>query len=109
MVNKKMLKIAILVITFAQMATNGLSPALSDIAAAFPDTAISTIQLLMSLPGIFVVVLSFVAAWLTSKISKKVLIGIGSVCICLTGILGTFIYQSLSLLFAWSVIMGIGL
>ncbi|WP_288616777.1 MFS transporter [uncultured Eubacterium sp.] len=109
MVNKKMLKIAILVITFAQMATNGLSPALSDIAAAFPDTAISTIQLLMSLPGIFVVVLSFVAAWLTSKISKKVLIGIGSVCICLTGILGTFIYQSLSLLFAWSVIMGIGM
>ena len=69
-INKSMLKAAILVLTFSQMATNGLSPAMADIAAQFPDAATSTIQFLMTLPGIFVVILSLISAWLTSIFPK---------------------------------------
>lgn len=108
-VNKQMLKITILVLTFSQMATNGLSPAMSDMAAAFPDVATSTIQMLMTLPGIFVVILSLISAWLTSVFPKKYLIGTGSLCICATAVLGTFFHQSLPVLFAWSALMGIGM
>ncbi len=108
-INKQMLKITILVLTFSQMATNGLSPAMSDMAAAFPDVATSTIQMLMTLPGIFVVFLSLISAWLTSIFPKKYLIGTGSLCICATAVLGTIFHQSLPLLFAWSALMGIGM
>ncbi|MCD7919308.1 MAG: MFS transporter [Clostridiales bacterium] len=107
--NKQMLKITILVLTFSQMATNGLSPAMSDLAAAFPDVATSAIQMLMTLPGIFVVFLSLISASLTSIFPKKYLIGTGSLCICATAVLGTTLYQSLPLLFAWSALMGIGM
>ncbi|MCD8217886.1 MAG: MFS transporter [Clostridiales bacterium] len=108
-VNKQMLKVTILVLTFSQMATNGLSPAMSDMAAAFPDVATSTIQMLMTLPGIFVVILSLISAWLTSVFPKKYLIGTGSLCICATAVLGTCFHQSLPVLFAWSALMGIGM
>ncbi|MCC8150862.1 MAG: MFS transporter, partial [Lachnospiraceae bacterium] len=104
-----MLKITILVLTFSQMATNGLSPAMSDMAAAFPDVATSTIQMLMTLPGIFVVILSLISAWLTSVFPKKYLIGTGSLGICATAVLGTFFHQSLPGLVAWSALMGIGM
>lgn len=109
MVNKNMLKVTILVLTFVQMATNGLSPAMSDIAARFPDVATSTVQMLMTLPGIFVVILSLISAWLTSIFPKKYLIGTGSVCICATGILGFLFHDSLRILFCWSALMGIGM
>ena len=108
-VNKKMLKITILVVTFMQMATNGLSPAMSEIAAAFPEASASTVQMLMSLPGIFVVVLSFVSAELTARFSKKFLIGGGLVCLILVGVCGTLFHGSLQILFIWSVLMGLGM
>lgn len=109
LINRNMLKAAILVLTFSQMATNGLSPAMADIAARFPDAATSTIQFLMTLPGIFVVILSLISAWLTSVFSKKYLIGTGSICITCTGILGVCFHDSLQILFAWSALMGIGM
>ena len=109
MINKKMLKVTILVLTFVQMATNGLSPAMSDIAACFPESTTSTVQFLMTLPGIFVVILSLTSAWLTSVFPKKYLIGTGSICICATALLGTVFHESLKLLFAWSALMGIGM
>ncbi|MCD8150835.1 MAG: MFS transporter, partial [Clostridiales bacterium] len=84
-------------------------PAMSDMAAAFPDVATSTIQMLMTLPGIFVVILSLISAWLTSVFPKKYLIGTGSLCICATAVLGTCFHQSLAVLFAWSALMGIGM
>lgn len=108
-VHKNMLKAAILVLTFSQMATNGLSPAMADIAAQFPEAATSTIQMLMTLPGVFVVVLSLISAWLTSVFPKKYLIGTGSVCVICTGIFGVLFHGSLQILFAWSCLMGIGM
>ena len=108
-INKNMIKITILVICFVQMATNGLSPAISDISAAFPNASASTVQLLMSVPGIFVVILSFVTAGLTAKFSKKFLIGVGMVCLILTGILGVLFHGSLQILFVWSCVMGLGM
>lgn len=108
-INKSMLKAAILVLTFSQMATNGLSPAMADIAAQFPDAATSTIQFLMTLPGIFVVILSLISAWLTSIFPKKYLIGTGSICIICTGVFGVLFHGSLQILFVWSSLMGIGM
>ena len=108
-VNKQMLKITILVVMFVQMATNGLSPAISEIAAAFPGAADSTVQLLMSIPGIFVVVLSFVSAGLTARFPKKFLIGLGLACVTLVGVFGTLFHGSLQILFVWSCLMGLGM
>lgn len=108
-INKNRIKITILVICFVQMATNGLSPAISDISAAFPNASASTVQLLMSVPGIFVVILSFITAGLTAKFSKKFLIGVGLVCLLLTGVLGVLFHGSLQILFAWSCVMGLGM
>ncbi len=107
--NKPMLKLTILLLAFSQMATNGLSPAMSDIAAQFPEVPVSTVQLLMTLPGIFVVILSLISAWLTSIFPKKYLIAVGSLCIIATGFLGLTFHGSLQILFAWSVLMGMGM
>ena len=82
---------------------------MADIAAQFPDVATSTVQMLMTLPGVFVVILSLVAAWLTSVFPKKYLIGTGSICMICTGIFGVLFHGSLQTLFAWSCLMGIGM
>lgn len=109
MTNKRMIKVTILVLTFVQMATNGLSPVMADIANEFPDAATSIVQLLMTLPGVFVVILSLISAGLTSVFPKKYLIGTGSVCICAAGIFGALFHNSLQVLFVWSALLGIGM
>ncbi len=107
--NKTMLKLTLLILTFSQMACNGLSPALSGVAAQFPNVSASTVQLLMTLPCICGMLLSLVAAQLTSVFPKKYLIGLGSICVIATGALGFCIHGSLALLYVWSLIMGTGM
>ena len=106
---KNLIKITILTLSLVQMATNGLSPAMADIAQTFSDASVSKVQLLMTLPGIFVVILSLTAAWLTTRFSKKMLIGTGSLCVCLSGILGFLFHQKLGIMFIWSALLGIGM
>lgn len=107
--NKKMIAVTVLLLSLMQMAPTGLAPMMSGVSEAFPDASAQSIQFLMTMSGIFVLVLSFVSARLSRRLSKKLLIGVGCVCMMAAGILPVLFHGSLGILRIWSALLGIGM
>lgn len=108
-INTGRIKITILLLSLVQMATTGLAPMLSNVSESFPDVSTSSIQFLMTIPGIFVVIFALLSAWISRHIRKRTLICIGTCFIFLSGILAFFLHGNIMLLRLWSAALGIGM
>ena len=104
-----LLKLAIITMSFAQLGTNGISPILAQIQEAFPQASAANIQFLMTFPSIFSLIFAMICAFLSDRISKKVLGVSGLSCFILAGVLGCLFHGSLAVLFVWAAILGIGI
>lgn len=102
-------KIAILTMSMVQNGTNGISPILAQIAAAFPDASNTSIQFLMTFPSIFCMVFALVSAFMAEKLPKKTLAVAGLTIVCAGGFLAFLFHGSLLVLYVWAGVIGLGL
>lgn len=107
--NTGLLKGAILTMSFVQMGTNGIAPILAQIAAAFPEASSSTVQFLMTFPSIFCVIFTMLAALLSDRLPKKTLALSGLTIVAAGGILACLFHGSMTILFVWAALLGIGI
>ena len=106
--NQNLLKAAILTMSFVQMSTNGIAPILADIAKAFPEASTQKVQFLMTFPSIFSVVFMLLSSAMADKIGKKRLALSGLTIVGLAGLGAFFLHSSITVLFAWAAVLGIG-
>lgn len=100
---------AILTMSAVQMGTNAISPILAQIQRDFSAASPSMVQFLMTFPSLFVVVVSLLSARLAARFPKKYLAALGCALFSLSGVLSWLNHGSLTLLFAFGAIMGIGI
>ncbi len=100
---------AILATAVMQMGTNGISPILANLAEEFPEASASTIQFLMTFPCLFVIACGLIAGNVAQRVPKKWLILTGTGLFILSGVLAFFFHGSLTILFVWSALLGIGM
>lgn len=106
--NKVFLKMAILSVSLLTiMAGAAVSPALGDIALAFPDVSETTIKLLLTLPSVMIIPFIFVSSHLTRRFPKKHILFAGMV-FYLIGGLGGGLVSSIELLLFCRAVLGIG-
>ncbi len=108
-VNKRMIAVTVLLLSLMQMAPTGLAPMMSGVSEAFPGASAESVQFLMTMSGIFVLVLSLFSAWLLRRFSKKALICTGCLCMITAGILPVLFHGSMGILRVWSSLLGIGM
>ena len=82
--------------------------AIAAISKSFPDTPISTIQLLSTLPGVGSLIITLVAGQMAMRVSKKSLVLLGVALVTLGGLVPAFWNSSVAGLLACSVILGMG-
>lgn len=107
-VNKKLLTLTILLISATEMGAMGIAPSLASIAADFPDTPITTIMNIMNFPGIAMIIVALITPSLIKVIPKKILCNLGVLCYASIGLLGYFFNSSVTLLYVWAGLLGIG-
>ncbi|MFA9456354.1 MFS transporter [Halalkalibacter sp. AB-rgal2] len=106
--NKQLIKTAILSVSLLTvMAGAAISPALGDIALAFPNSNETTIKLILTLPSVMIIPFIFVSSHLTRRFSKKSILLIGMV-FYLIGGLGGGLVPTIELLLLFRAILGIG-
>lgn len=108
MKNKKMYAMALCFVVFLQMGGVGLSPVLADMNKAFPQCPAAMIQMVSSLPSMFVAVTNLFIPLLCRYLSKKYMMAAGSGMAVAFAFLGFFFHESLAGLYIWSGILGIG-
>lgn len=103
-----MLKPTIISISMATvMAGAAISPALGLIAKAFPEADSVLIKLILTAPSLMIIPFSFLASFLTSKITKRSILMIGLL-IYLIGGVGAQFANSIEVLLSFRLILGIG-
>ncbi|WP_209123820.1 MFS transporter [Alkalihalobacillus sp. BA299] len=106
--NKRLIKIAILSVSLLTvMAGAAVSPALADIALAFPESNETTIKLILTLPSVMIIPFIFVSSYLTTRFSKKSILFIG-ILFYLIGGIGGGLVSTIELLLLCRAILGIG-
>ena len=107
----KMLKPTILSVSLLTiMAAAAVSPALGKISQAFPDVDMTTIKLILTLPCLIVIPISLLSGWLTSRMSKKLIVLIGLVIYFIAGAGGGFARNITELLIVRGILgIGVGL
>lgn len=104
----KMLKPTIISISMCTvMAGAAISPALGEIAKAFPETDPTFIKLLLTAPSLMIIPFSFISSFLTQKIMKRSILMLALI-IYLIGGVGAQFTNSIELLLAFRLILGIG-
>lgn len=106
--NKVLLKMAILSVSLLTvMAGAAISPALGDIALAFPDVSETKIKLILTLPAVMIIPFIFISSNLTRRFPKKHILFVGMF-FYLIGGLGGGLASSIELLLIFRAILGIG-
>ncbi len=74
-----LLAIAVLSVSLQDIAAGAISPAITSMAAAYPDHGISFIQMVVTLPTLAIVLISPIYGWLSNKIQprKVIIFGLG--------------------------------
>lgn len=108
MKNNKRNTMALCLVVFLQMGGVGLSPVLADMSRAFPQYSATMIQIVSSLPSMFVAVTNLMIPLLCRYFSKKYIMAAGSGLAVAFALLGFFFHGSLMGLYVWSGILGIG-
>lgn len=106
--NKLGVAAAVMAISVVQMGSTAISPILADITQAFPEASSSEIQMLMTFPSLFVIVFCFLDPVLMTYIAKKYLAAAGCFLFALSGLLSFLIHSSLTYLYIWTAMNGIG-
>jgi MFS family permease len=88
--NKVMLLVIVLAITSLVFGNGAASPALADIAKAFPDKSSETIQLIVTVPPLLIMASTLICGQLSRKMRKKTLVLIGMVLFAVGGIAPAF-------------------
>lgn len=106
-----MVKISILSLSLLTiMANSAVSPALGEIALAFPEAGRLSVQMIVSLPGIVIVPVLFLTGFLLKQFSRKKILLMGLIIFTLGGTLGATANSILTLLFFRGMLgVGIGL
>ncbi|WP_332633507.1 MFS transporter [Halalkalibacter flavus] len=106
--NKKLIKLAILSVSLLTiMAGAAVSPALGDIALAFPNASETTIKLILTLPSVMIIPFIFVSSFLTRRYQKKQILFVGML-FYLVGGLGGGLAPTIELLLFFRSVLGIG-
>lgn len=100
--------IAIYFVAALQMGGAGLSPVLAELGGAFPQYSTTAIQLVATIPSIFVALTNLITGWLCRKFPKKYIVAIGCGMAVAFALLGCFFNSSLALIYVWAAILGIG-
>ena len=66
-IHKRMIAVTVLLLSLVQMAPTGLSPMMAGVSETFPEASAESVQFLITMSGIFVLVLSLVSAVLTQR------------------------------------------
>ncbi len=103
------MKTSILVTCLFLMATMSITPILADIQKTFSGAGTTEIQMINTLPNLFVIIFTLVAGFLAARFSKKSLVITGLCFLILAGVGGFFFSSSLTLLYVWSICLGIGM
>lgn len=104
----RMLKPTIISISMATvMAGAAISPALALIAEAFPEASPMMIKLILTAPSIMIIPFSFVSSYLTSKMAKRSILLLGLFIYLLGGVGAQFV-NSIELLLAFRLLLGVG-
>ena len=101
-----MVKAATLSVALLMYTTSMTTPALAEIAKAFPDASGETVKLIGSIPSLMLCIFSLVSGWLTRKVSIKKAILIASALI-FAGVLPAFFGDMNFILFT-RVVFGAG-
>lgn len=105
---KNKILICILLASFVQMATNGISAILGSIQSYYADVSTSTIQFLMTFPSLFIIVFTLLSAYLLRYFSKKKMMECGLLLVCISGIVSFAGYRSLIVLYIGAGLLGMG-
>lgn len=108
-INKKGIRITLLLISLCQLGSLAISSVISDITKAFPTVSDQTAQFLMTFPGLFILITSLLSASLTRIISQKKLAIAGLILNVVTAIGGLLLHGNIILLFCWAATLGLGL
>ncbi len=105
---KKLWALAVILISLPQMHGVGLSPMLAQMAAAFPEASDTKIQFIGTLPALLVLITNLFQAFLAKKFKHRYLTAFGSGLIVIFAILGYLFHGSVTELYLWSALLGIG-
>lgn len=106
--NKLLLKSAILSVSLLTiMAGAAISPALGNIALAFPDANETLLKLILTLPSVMIIPFIYVSSYLTRRFPKKHILFIGMLFYLIGGLGGGLVSIIETLLF-FRAILGIG-
>ncbi|GKV66917.1 MULTISPECIES: MFS transporter [Sporosarcina] len=104
----RMLKPTIIAISMATvMAGAAISPALGLIASNFSDADPVMIKLILTAPSLFIIPFTFISSYLTSKISKRIIVLIGLSIYVIAGV-GAQFTNTIEMLLAFRFILGAG-
>ncbi|MGN1398309.1 MAG: MFS transporter, partial [Streptococcus gallolyticus] len=98
------------VVSMATLAMSGsvAGSAIAAISADFPNTPISTVQLLSTLPGLGSLIITLIAGQMAMRISKKNLVLLGVALVTIGGLIPAVWNSSMVGLLTCSVILGMG-
>jgi MFS family permease len=88
--NKMMLLVIVLAVTSLVYGSGAASPALADIAKAFPDKSPETIQMIVTVPPLLIMVSTLICGQLSRIMLKKTLVLIGLLLFGIGGIMPAF-------------------
>lgn len=100
-------QVAALSVALLMYTSSITSPALGEIAAAFPDASAETVKLLSTIPSLMMVFFSLIAGKLTQHISIKKIITLSMILIFIGGIPSAFV-GDLNFMIAMRVVFGAG-
>ncbi len=106
--NKILVKVAILSVSLLTiMSGAAISPALGNIALAFPEASETTIKLLLTLPSVMIIPFIYVSSFLTRHYPKKYILFVGMFFYFIGG-LGGGLVSTIELILVCRAILGIG-
>lgn len=108
MTSKTKAKLGILASNYGSLCYIGFAPIIADMAGAFPDTSLSLIQMIMTLPNFVMMIVSPISGKLSQHIRKKTLM-LTAVALYFTGgIFPFFFHGNIFQILFGSALIGIG-
>ena len=102
------LLVVVLAITSLVFGQRAVSPALADIAKAFPEKSTQAIQFIMTVPSLLIMVSTLICGQLSRKLGKKTLVIIGMILFGMGGI-SPALFGNLTFIFIMMGILGAGI
>ena len=109
MSDKTKAKVSLLLSAMGMMTFLAQAAVIAAMVQEFPDTSVSLIQMIISIPSLISIPLGLVAARLAKRFLKKTLIIFGTCCYLVGGILPYFFHFNAQVILVCSCIIGVGM